>query len=253
MGNDIVTSKFDGRAQDYTAGRPNYSDELINCMFRDYGLSEKSVVADIGSGTGKFAVSLIKKGCTVFCVEPNDDMRHEAERNLCEYDNFHSVKGDAENTNLPDNSVDYVTSAQAFHWFDVVKFRDECKRILKDDGKIFLIWNVRDMEDPLNRELYDVYTKYCPYFCGFSGGISKGDPRIKDFFYGKYDYVSFDNPLFYNKESFIARSLSGSYSIKEGDKGYEDYMAEISGLFDKYARNGIVSISNNSVTYVGKL
>lgn len=50
-------------------------------------------------------------------------MRLVAEKELCEYPNFKSVAGSAENTTLPDNSVDFITTAQAFHWFAaIIKF-----------------------------------------------------------------------------------------------------------------------------------
>ena len=252
MTND-PTRKFEGYAADYTAGRPGYAIELIDCFFSDHGLTEDSIIADIGSGTGKFAKFLIDRGNEVYCVEPNDDMRSTAEKELSSYPNFHSVNGGAEDTTLPDSRVDFITTAQAFHWFDVEKFRTECGRILKDNGKVALIWNVRDMSDPINQELHDMFSRYCPDFVGFSGGIVKDDQRIKDFFLDKYEYVAFDNPLYLQKEKFIARCLSGSYSIKEGDKDYEAYMAKIERIFEKYSDNGIVSLANSSVAYIGAI
>ena len=198
-----TTKNFDGYAEDYTAGRPNYAIQLIDHLFSKYRLSEDSVIADIGSGTGKFSRQLLDKGSKVYSVEPNDDMRRVAEAELSIYSNFNSICGDAENTSLADGVVDFITTAQAFHWFDVHKFRKECKRILKEDGKAALIWNVRDESNQLNQELYQIYTRYCPRFKGFSGGIIKDDPRIKEFFGGDYDYLSFDNPLFFDKEKFI--------------------------------------------------
>ncbi|MCR5227946.1 MAG: hypothetical protein K6E27_12115 [Eubacterium sp.] len=83
--------------------------------------------------------------------------------------------------------------------------------------------------------------------------IIKDDPRIKKFFGGDYDYLSFDNPLFFDKEKFIARSLSGSYSIKEGDTDYLEYMEVIIDTFDRYSRDGIVKMENASVAYVGRI
>lgn len=246
-----TTLKFDGRAKDYITGRPSYAEALIDCLYSDYGISESSVVADIGSGTGKFAKHLLERGSEMYCVEPNEDMRSVAERELCGYTNFHSVQGNAENTTLETGSVDYITTAQAFHWFDVKKFRQECSRIIKNNGKVFLIWNVRDNTDLLNQELYQIYSKYCPDFKGFSGGIEKDDPRIKEFFRGQYDSVSFDNPLYFDKEKFIARSLSGSYSLKDGDKEYAEYMEALVSLFNKHSNHGTVSIANQSVAYIG--
>lgn len=90
-------NKFDGRATDYTASRPNYSMDFINCLYSQYGISKTSVIADIGSGTGKFSKHLLDRQSEVYCVEPNDDMRSIAEKELCEYENFYSVAGDAEN------------------------------------------------------------------------------------------------------------------------------------------------------------
>ena len=248
-----TTNRFDGYSKNYTVGRPQYAKELIDCLYNEYGMSEASVVADIGSGTGKFAMHLLERNSEVYCVEPNDDMRMVAENELRMFSNFHSIKGDAENTTLEDNSVDFVTTAQAFHWFDVQKFKQECSRILKNNGKAALIWNLRDESDPLNQDMYRIFSEHCPDFKGFGGGIAKDDPRIQLFFNDKYDYISFDNPLYYERDRFIARNLSGSYSLKEGDKGFDDYLKEIENTFNKYACDGIVSIANRSVAYIGNI
>jgi len=244
---------FDGYAGDYTVGRPGYAPELLECMYGKYGMSRKSVIADIGSGTGKFAKHLIERGSEVYCVEPNDDMRRTAENELGAYSNFHSVAGDAENTSLADESVDFITTAQAFHWFDVERFRQECNRILKKDGKVFLIWNMRDETVGLNQDMLKIYTKYCPDFRGFNGGIKTDDERISAFFRSQYDYIAFNHPLYLDKEKFIARSLSGSYSLKDGDKDFETYITEITGVFDKYSDQGMVTIANESVAYLGRI
>ena len=245
------TKKFDGYADDYTSGRPDYAKELIDCFYASYGFDKAAAIADIGSGTGKLSLGLLRRGSKVYCVEPNGDMRRVAEKELSAFEGFHSVCGDAENTTLDDASVDCITVAQAFHWFDVESFREECKRILKEGGRVFLIWNVRDMSDPVNADLQDVYKKYCPDFVGFSGGIEKDDARIRDFFRGKYEYEAFSNPLVFDREKFIARSLSGSYSIKEGDENFGEYMKAVTDLFDKYENDGVVTMGNSSVAYIG--
>ena len=65
-------------------------------------------------------------------------MRLAAERALGGSPGFVSVKATAENTTLADKSVDVVTAAQSFHWFDADAFKRECKRILKPGGKAVL-------------------------------------------------------------------------------------------------------------------
>ncbi len=246
-----TTNKFDGRAADYASARPNYSMDFINFL---YGrISNGSVIADIGSGTGKFSKHLLDRQSQVYCVEPNDDMRSVAEQELCGYSNFHSVAGNAENTTLKAESVDCITVAQAFHWFDVVRFKQECLRIIKSGGKVFLIWNIRDYADVINQEWHGIFSRYCSAFNGFSNGMKRNDPKINAFFDGKYEYVSFDYPLIFDKAHFIKRSLSSSYSSKEDDANYDQYIYELNLLFDKYEHNGLISISNQTVAYIGAI
>ena len=244
---------FTGLANDYTIARPAYANAFIENLYSQYGFSERSVIADIGSGTGKFAKQLLDKGSFVYCIEPNYDMRSIAIEELGKYKSFRSVDGTATETKLDEKSVDYITVAQAFHWFDVALFKKECKRILKSNGKVFLIWNVRDMSSEINQVCYEIYSKYCPKFKGFSGGIQKDDIRIKQFFEDRYEYTEFDNPLFYDKDKFISRSLSGSYSLKKGDKNYNEYLDSLSKLFEKYSKDNVFTMTNKTVAYIGRM
>ena len=245
--------KFNGLAELYFAGRPAYAKEFIESMYLIYGFSDQSVIADIGSGTGKLAKQLLDKGSFVYCVEPNGDMRSIAKKELAEYEKCCVINGTASQTGLEKASVDFVTVAQAFHWFDPFLFKKECERILKKNGLVFLIWNIRDMADEINRESFEIYSEYCPEFKGFGGGIQKGDMKIKQFFCGKYEYLEFENPLFYNKQQFIDRSVSGSYSLKSGDEDFNDFVEKLSEVFDKYANNGMLTMLNKTVVYLGVL
>lgn len=247
------TQNFRGLANDYTIGRPDYANTFIESLYSRYGFTEQSVVADIGSGTGKFAKQLLDKGSFVYCIEPNDDMRNIAIKELDKYKRFHAVDGTATETKLDENSVDYITTAQAFHWFDVSLFKKECKRILRNNGKVFLIWNIRDMASAINQVSYEIYSSYCPNFKGFGGGIQKNDIRIKQFFADEYEYIEFDNPLFLNKDKFISRSLSGSYSLKKGDKNFSEYLESLSKLFEKYSKDNVLTMENKTVAYIGTM
>lgn len=175
------TQKFTGLANDYTIGRPAYADAFIESLYSGYGFSEQSIIADIGSGTGKFAKQLLEKGSLVYCVEPNDDMRNVSVEELGKYRGFHSVEGTEAETKLDVESVDFITVAQAFHWFDTALFKKECKRILRNNGRVFLIWNMRDISSEMNQDSFEIYSKYCPNFKGFGGGVQKNDIRIKHF------------------------------------------------------------------------
>lgn len=248
-----ATKKFDGLAAVYTTSRPSYASELFDCLRNNYGISRSTVIADIGSGTGKFAKQLLDRGIEVFCVEPNADMRSIAESELCGYHSFHSIAGSAENTTLKSHCVDCITAAQAFHWFDVMKFKQECTRIVRNGGKAVLIWNVRDCDNIVNQQWHKIFSRYCPDFRGFSSGIRRDDERIHVFFDKGCDYAAFDYPLIFDRESFIKRSLSSSYSLKKGDKNYEPYISALSQLFSTYESNGLISVPNQTAAYIGTI
>ena len=115
-------------------------------MKREVGLHPGSVIADIGSGTGISTQLLLSAGCEVYAVEPNREMREAAERILQGQAGFHSVDGTAEATTLPNQSVDLIVAAQAFHWFAPLPTRAEFDRILKPDGHVVLMWNARHLD-----------------------------------------------------------------------------------------------------------
>lgn len=244
------TDKFTGKASIYAKTRPAYSKGLIHQLHEM--VVPQAIVADIGSGTGIFSKELLELGCKVYGVEPNEDMRREAEKKLRMYSNFQQVNGAAERTTLPDRSVDLITVAQAFHWFDKEKFKVECHRILHDNGHILLVWNSRVPDHPLVKENEAIFRRYCREFTGFSGGISFDNEGIETFFC-KVEVLKYPNNLYVDKQTFIGRNLSASYSLKEEDVEYQSYVNELEELFEKYQKDGILCVPNETIAYFGNL
>ena len=150
--------QFTGKAAAYTKGRPLYARAALDFL-KEQGVNETARIADIGAGTGIFSKQLAETGATVFAVEPNTEMRTAAVEYLKKTPNAHCVDGSAENTALPDHSVDFVSAAQAFHWFDKAAFRKECERILVPDGKIVLIWNAEVFGGDFFRDFGEILKK----------------------------------------------------------------------------------------------
>lgn len=247
------TGLFSGLSQAYEAGRPNYAEEFLKDLFCIHALHKDSCIADIGTGTGKFAKQLLEKGAFVYCVEPNADMRREAEKRLAEFSHCEILDGTAEATGLPAQSVDAITVAQAFHWFDGEAFRKECKRILKPEGQVFLLWNMRSGEAAVTCEIHNLYTKYCSKYKGFNGGIAVQDARIWDFFRGQYRHIAYANPQLLTKEVFYNRCLSSSYTLRPEDSDYEEFCSAIDALFEKYSQNGLLDMPTQTHVYVGRI
>lgn len=236
----------------YSKSRPSYPNEYIDYLFSANHVDESCRIADIGSGTGILTRQLLERRVSVTGVEPNKDMRTKAEQNLRKFDLFTSINGSAEDTTLPENSVDLVIAAQAFHWFDKEKFKLECKRILKQERNVALVWNSRDSESPLIKENAEIFKKYCPSFYGFSGGIGENEEVFKQFFRnGQYEYKRFHYDLVMDYNGFLGRNLSASYSLKESDNDYKLFVEDISNLFEKYSYNGTIVMPNFTRSYLG--
>lgn len=244
------TGKFTGKAFSYTQGRRGYPEPLLDLLAREGG-SGPLRVADAGSGTGILSHALLKRGWTVYGVEPNDDMRREAESLLNGFPLFHSVPGTAEQTLLPDASVDMVTAAQAFHWFDAAAFKRECRRILTPGGKVALIWNSRGEDSPAVQEEGRIHRLYCPRFYGFSGGLEDIQERIADFFDHRFQVFRFPNELSYTREQYIRRMLSSSYSPGEREEGHAAWLEALNDLFERFQTDGKLTIPHETIAYLG--
>src|ERR1700719_3429512 len=120
-----ATSRFSDRVENYVRYRPGYPPQAFRELQARCGLMPGHAVADIASGTGIWTRLLLENGNPVFGVEPNSEMRKAGEGLLARFPKFNSVAGTAEATTLADQSVDFVTAAQAAHWFDREQSRRE--------------------------------------------------------------------------------------------------------------------------------
>src|SRR5260370_27703184 len=145
--------RFSNRVADYVRYRPSYPAALLDLLRAECGLRSSHVIADVGSGTGLLSKLFLENGNCVFGVEPNPEMRQAGEEFLNSFCEFVSVSASAEATTLGDSTIDFITAAQAFHWFDPHAARREFARILKPGGSVVILWNDRRMEEaPLTRE-----------------------------------------------------------------------------------------------------
>ena len=245
------TIRFAGTGEIYAKARPKYAPGLFDYLKNTLKIPAGSVFADIGSGTGIFTGQLLDCGYRVCAVEPSEDMRKKAEEKLSHNKDFISVDGSDADMKLPSGSVDYITAAQAFHWFDAEAFRAECRRVLKPGGKVIIIYNSRDEKAACTKVLADLRHKYNPEFHGFSNGIS--DEKCTAFFAGSCEIFRADNTQVYDRQGYINRVLSSSYSLKEGDDRYAEYLKDINGIFDMFSSDGYIAVPTLTVAYIGEI
>lgn len=141
---------FELVADVYERARPGYPAEAVAWAAEKLELKEGRTALDLGAGTGKLTRSLIETGATVIAVEPGDAMLEQLKRAVV---GVKALRGAAESIPLPDASVDAVTVGQAFHWFRHEEAVPEIRRVLRSQGGVALLWNVRDQEAPLQQEI----------------------------------------------------------------------------------------------------
>lgn len=141
---------FSRKVADYVASRPDYPAALFDEL--TCRCPPPAEALDIGAGTGLFTRDLLRRGYRVCAVEPDAAMRAAADAALGAQPGYRSAEGRAEALPVPDASVDLITAAQSFHWFDLEAARAECGRVLRPGGCVALVWNHR-ADDALNREL----------------------------------------------------------------------------------------------------
>lgn len=245
--------RFSNRATYYAKSRPRYPEGLLDFMEDELGLAMASVVADMGSGTGILSELFVRRGNPVFGVEPNREMRRTAEELLAAYPNFKSMDGTAEATTLPDASVDFITAAQAFHWFDPKRTREEFLRIMRPQCWVLLIWNVRK-NSPGFMEAYERFVDgYAnrPHLRRTAKDKVGEDGLTK--FLGKYKLKKFSNNQVLTFEGLVERLLSASYIPLPNELGYGSMLDGVRKLFDSYQEGGVVRLEYDTETYYSQL
>jgi SAM-dependent methyltransferase len=245
--------RFTSRVESYAKYRPGYPVEIVDLLKNECGLTPDSIVADIGSGTGKSFEMFLANGNVVFGVEPNASMRAVAERLFENEPRFRSIDGSAESTTLADLSVDVITAGQAFHWFDLPKTRDEWVRILKPDGWVVLVWNARQLQ---TTPFLNDYEKLLLEFGTDYKEIrhEKSEAGIESFFAPEpFKLKSFPNRQVFDHDGLEGRVRSSSYTPEPDHPRFDPMMRQLKSIFDKHQENGYVNFDYETRVFYGRL
>jgi SAM-dependent methyltransferase len=126
-----------GLADLYDSYRPQPPAVLLDLLIQLAETARPEMVVDIGSGSGLSTRAWAGRAGAVVGVEPNADMRRQAEVETAAQANMSSIayrEGVSTQTGLPDNSADIVTISQALHWMEPEPTFVEVARILRQGG-----------------------------------------------------------------------------------------------------------------------
>ena len=244
--------RFSGRVDDYVKYRPAYPDGVLKLLQSQCGLDRGTTVADIGSGTGIFTQMLLQTGCRAFGVEPNRQMRAAAESLLGDQPGFTSVDGTAEQTGLADHSVDLITAAQAFHWFDRERTKIEFRRIARPGARLAVLWNTRLTVETPFLVAYERLLTRCANDYRAVDHRNITIEAIADFFApASFESASFRNSQRFNFQGLAGRLMSSSYAPSESEARHAEMMEQLRRIFSEHQSAGKVEFLYRTVVYFG--
>ncbi len=136
--------------------RPDYAQSAIDKMLAAAGVKKGDAACDVGAGAAHLTLKLAAYGLDVCAVEPNDAMRANGIKRTSQYKNVQWFEGVGEHTGMDDGKFDLVTFGSSFNVCDRQEALKETKRILKPGGWFACMWNHRDLNDPLQKEIEDI-------------------------------------------------------------------------------------------------
>lgn len=152
--------------------RPDYAQTAIDKMLATAGVKKGDAACDVGAGAAHLTLKLAEYGLDICAVEPNDAMRANGIKRTAQFKNVRWFEGIGERTGMKDHQFDLVTFGSSFSVCDRQKALIETKRILKDGGWFACMWNHRDLNDPLQKEIEDLLKLQIP---GYSYGTRRED------------------------------------------------------------------------------
>ena len=129
----------DFNAASYKSYRPDYAQSLYDTILEYHGRSERDLALDVATGTGQAALRLVEEFKKVIAIDASNAMLGNAQK----HERIDYRFGTAEKLPIDDESVDFISVAQAAHWFDMPAFYKEAKRVLKPNGTL-AIWGYRN-------------------------------------------------------------------------------------------------------------
>lgn len=206
----------------YERGRPGFPPAAAAWLTG----TRPTVVLELGAGTGKLTRELVALGHDLYATDPSEQMLAQLRARLPD---VRTAVAPAEEIPLPDNSVEIVVAAQAFHWFDLPVALPEIARVLRPGGQLALVWNLRDDKIPWVRKL---------------GGLIGTQEQLNDptealltsGLFGYVDHATFRHSQVIDRESIQDLVASRSNIAVLDDAARARKLGQLLAFYDDYGR-----------------
>ena len=243
---------------------PRFSKEFYKCLDEKFDINNKKI-ADVGCGTGRITIDLLNMNNTVYAIEPDENMRAICKEKCNKFDRrFIPIDGIDSNMNIPNQSVDYIIVSQSYHKFNPSLFKKECKRVLKPNGRILIIWYRIDYGNPIYSKLlenvkacYDEYKTRYGQISESEGSKIEETENIKsviELFKNNYELIETMSIAKLSKKDFIDLNLSMAIfpiphslntvtEIIKSDKfNNKEYVKTLEKIFKENAKNNKIEL-----------
>ena len=158
-----VQSHFSRLAPKYRGLRITDLDPILSIKTRLEGFPARIIAADIGCGDGRYDLELFQHlGERLFlsCVDSNRQMLNEVDGYLSRHGirDFDIKQSVDRQLPFEDASLDCLFTFNALHHFTLPRFLKETKRVLKNEGRLFIYTRLRRQ----NRQ--SIWGRYFPLF-----------------------------------------------------------------------------------------
>ncbi len=219
---DNFARSFGGVADAYERGRPGYPTEAVQWLVG----AEPTTVLELGAGTGKLTETLVELGHDVHACEPDEEMLAVLRKKLPD---IRSSASAAEQIPAPDNSFDVVVAAQCLHWFDLDRALPEINRVLRPDGRLAVVWNLRDEAMPWVRKLGRII--------GTQEQLREPEaPLVRSGLFGYVEQASFKFWQQIDRKSIVDLVTSRSNIAVLDEAAREAKISELLAFYDDYGR-----------------
>lgn len=243
LGIHTTAQGFDQVADVYERSRPDYPADACTAVIARLGVASGRRILDLGSGTGKLTLPLLETGADVVAVEPVPAMRDRllARVPAAVRDHLEVVEASAEALPLDDVSVDGVTAAQAFHWFDPVPALAAIHRVLVPGGWLAVIHNRRDLTTGPQAALEDLLR---PHRADTPSWVDASWSDVLDAPEGfaPAELLTFPNVQRLDVDGFVGRVASVSFVARLPPPNNRELLESARLLFTMLEQDGIVEL-----------
>jgi ubiquinone/menaquinone biosynthesis C-methylase UbiE len=225
----LRAASFAGVADAYERARPGYPDDAVRWLAGE----QPCDVVDLGAGTGKLTRSLVALGHRVTAIEPLEPMLAQLRASVPDVD---AHLGSAELIPLPDESVDVVTCAQAFHWFDHGVALAEIARVLRPGGRLALVWNTRDDSESWVKRLSTAMGELV-------AGRVVEEVVPSSALFEPFEQATFSFEQRLDRAALRELVLSRSYCAIRTEEERTPVLDAVEAIFDEQATDGTIDLS----------